>query len=737
MSKFQNWLLSKLPLLIPTRLPGIEYGSKRLSIQFGSQNNSTINPLDIRVKSCQNSLACKENVLVYSLSGKSPELQFTKRIKNTPIYLSCLSNERYNLYIVDFFEWIPFTTLYRALYFQSVIEDVHIELQFHDSVKKYDDQICQLKDWYFSYPKNTNLNLKGKKLAGSFSAKDLFQKLFIFSYSEDQSAGSDLSPEILTEKLAQLETKVTKNHILQCLKIQDIERIELIDELWFRQKEISPDRKINSHDTSSSIWKDELIRYMGWGNFQNARREIQIDYNEDKPESIKGILYDAYFKEKYDEEMIKNLIQKWWDQYSLPIFHLKLSKLIQTDVFLVFIIYSFALRMQLPWAGLLHQLANSFYHIPQLALLSYLFQIAMLKIEDNRSIKFIPGPGIKGNVGIVKRADIEYRQTRFGKVQFTSLSKQNSQFIKINKRVVLVHNRKLDHFTLVPHLISVSDRDLFHNPIVVEVDARFYQIPLVWKKAEITLPGCRIRWILKKERFQLTCNVKSSVSSLKIDDHVIDITHSNHVKFYYPVKKTDRKGIIQLYDDRGRSFVMQNDLSTKKVFLLGWLEDRYGLIAEKFNICIKSRQIPQSANESGFINTSFSLPADVDKIEVKSKHLSNIVYIYRIIDTVKVKLLTFHPLLSKGIILVVYDDKLGPIKKELEQFFHSTFGFTPLILSSEQITKSHNIKIMILVGEEKNLSQLQKKKAFANSLILPLRFPINTREFLRILSVND
>jgi len=736
MNKFQNWLLSKLPLLIPTRLPGIEYGSKHLSIQFNTQQNK-INPLDITVGSCKNNHVFTEDRLLYKFSGISPEIQFTKRIINTPIYISSLNSDRYNLYIVDFFEWIPFTILFRVFYFQSLIEDIKIELQFPNSMQINGHDKCQMNDWYFSYPENRNLTLNGDKLTGSFVETDIAQKTLVFSYSEKETPINDLSMEILTEKLTGLETKVTKYHILQCLKIQDNTKSELIDELWFRQTDINPDRSLYNKDILPVSWTGELIRYLGWETFAEANKDRKTDDDSYEPESIKAILNDAYFHEKYDADKIKDLIQKWWDRYSLPIFQLKLSKIIQTDTALVFIIYSFALRMQLPWADLLYRLANYFFHIPQLALLGCLFQIAILKTEKDRVIRYIPGSGVKGNVGILKRGEIEYSQTRFGRIIFTALSKKNIQLFKINKKVVLLHNRNLDQFTILPHLTAVNDIDMCPNPILVEIDDRFYHIPLVWKKGEITIPGCRIRWIFKKDRFQLTFHRNNSGSKIKIDDHIIDFTHANQVKFYYPVKKYENQSALQLYDERGRAVFIQNDVLTKEAILIGWLKDRNGLLTEKFNVCLKSRQISQSANESGFINTSFSLPADIDKIEIKSKNFTKNLPISKITDSAKVNLLNFHPWRSRGVILVVYDAKLGPIKKELEKYFHTNFGFTPLILSDEEMIKNYNFKLLLLIAEEKKLSKLQQKKAFSNSRIVPLRFPIDTKEFLRIFSIND
>ncbi len=646
MNNFQNWLLSKLPLLIPTRLPGIEYGSKHLSIQFNSQYNK-INPFDITVKSCKNNHTFTEDTLLYKFSGISPELQFTKRIKNTPIYISCLNSNRYNLYVVDFFEWIPFTILFRVFYFQSLIEDVQIELQFPNSMQINGHHKCQLNDWYFSYPENRNLNLNGDKLTGSFVENDITQRTLVFSYSENETTINDLSTEILAEKLTRLETKVTEYHILQCVKIQDNIKRDLIDELWFCQTDINPDRSLYNKDILPETWTGELIRYLGWGNFAEANKDRNTDDDSYEPESIKAILNDAYFHKKYDAEKIKDLIQKWWDQHSLPIFQLKLSKIIQTDTALVFIIYSFALRMQLPWADSLYRLANNFFHIPQLALLGCLFQIAILRIEKDCVIRYIPGSGVKGNVGILKRGEIEYSHTRFGRVTFTSLSKKNLQLFKINKKVILLHNKNLDQFTILPHLIAVDDMNMCSNPILVEIDDRFYHIPLVWKKGEMTIPGCRIRWIFKKDRFQLTFSVNNSGLKIKIDDHIIDFTHATQVKFYYPVKKYEYQSVLQLYDERGRSVFIHDNVLNKEAILIGWLKDRNGLLAEKFNVCLKSRQISQSANESGFINTSFSLPADIEKIEIKSKHFSKNLPISKITDNAKINLLNYHPWRSR------------------------------------------------------------------------------------------
>jgi len=735
MNDLQNWLISKIPTLVPCHLPQIKLGTDRLSLKFENGNEKS-NPLSLGVQSVNENNEFTDYNLNLTLSGGTPETQFTKRLENTPYYISSLTCDNYNLYLIDFYQWIPVTTIYRIFYFHSVKHNAKIDLRISTSIMKNVSETEKFEDWYLLHSGDVKKEAGNELVAIDSSETYKKSQVFILSVSENQSHSDDLSVRPILEKLSKLESTVKAHHILLNLKIQNKKQKQLVDELWSQQKGLNPDRK---HSRSNSLvgftelWNNELCRYMGWIIPKNNTKTTFVKILKDA-DPIKEFFYKAFFADFYTTDDIIESLQTWWDQYSLPLYRMKLRRTIQKDPSLIFVIYSLALQMQLPWSEQLYKMSNSFFHEPQIALLASLFQIAILKVGKDDKVRVIPGSGQTGNVGSVSRGDIKYAYTRFSSSHFTIITKNNAELFKINKRVILSHNKNLDQLTITPPLQPVNLDRLHTNSISIQIDNLTVNIPLLWKNSELTFPGCRIRWIFKKDRFQFTCQAKKPGINLKIDNHIIDFSHSNHTRYYHPVKKLKQESCLNLYDCLGRSYIMEQKSPQEKINLVGWIQDPYGLFVEKYNLVIYSHHIPFVANQSGLINTSLDINTKLDRIGVISKKRAENIPIRKITSSLKIKLMTYLDTASRGTLVIVIDDELKINKEESEKLFISTLGFIPLIYYRSEMKKKINLPFLIFIGEKESLSRIREVKGLSNSSVLSIKYPEGIIHLFKILS---
>jgi hypothetical protein len=721
MNDFQKWLISRIPSLVPYHLPNVNIGTDRLSLTF-EHRNEKIEPLSLNVNSINEKNDHTGEVLKFTLPGQPPDIQFVKRLQNTPIYISSLTGKNYNIYLIDFYEWSPVTTIFRIIYFHLIEKDSKIELRISVPSLINNGDTNQNNTFYLSHSGVGKNNVEDEYLTIEISEKDIKDKVLIFSLSENQSNSGGLNIKPMLEKLLKLESLVKTNHILNNLKIQNVKIQQLIDELWYHQRGLKPDRSLKNVDGITDIWSIELCHYMGWSIPENMTKKTFSHLLKDH-DPIKEIYYKAYFTDSYTADEIIDSLQDWWDQYSLPLYRMKLLIMIQTDPSLIFVIYSLALQMRLPWSEQLYKLSHNFIQVPQIALLACLFQMAILKTGKDNMVRIIPGSGHIGNVGTLRRGDLGYAYTRFGKVHFSALENKNVEIFKINKKVILSHNRNLDQLTITPDLPTAKLDKLHNNSIVIQIDKTVIQVPLLWNKSEILLPGCRIRWIFKKDRFQFTCQAKRSGLKLKINNQSIDFSHSNHVHYYHPIKKSVHESAFSLFDRLGRSYIMNWPASQEKVNLIGWMQDRYGLLVEKYNLGINSHQMPNIVNESGLINVFFDIYSSRDKIRIVSKKRAENIPITKITNGRKLKLMSYLHTESKGSLVVVIDDELKIQKRDLEKLFLSTIGFSPLTYYESEIKKKINNPFLIFVGGKDSISQIRVIKSISKSSILSIGYP--------------
>ncbi len=740
MNELKNWLISKLPVLVPYQISEVISGTQQLTFKFETLNGID-DPLCLKVRSKKKKDASVDEIIKYSISDEVLELQFVKRLQNTPFFVSSLANDNYTLYIIDFYEWAPVTTLYRVFYFQYISNYKKLEVRLPSIHKKLGQNIFSIQDWYFTYMRSGSEKVDNSTLKLPFSEDETRSQIFIFSFSEKQPSSEDLSIKSLLARINKLETEVRKYHILQDLKIQDRKKQQILDELWSRQKGLNPDRNLNKSQSDEEfsnsdvfLWTVELCRYMEWSDLLDTKSKKKFQNFIKGHQNNKKVFYDAYFQDRYTPDEIIDRLQSWWDQYSLPLYRMKFKKELQTNPSLIFIIYSLALQMQLPWSNELYRLSNFFYQEPQIAVLAYLFQLMIVRTGEDNTIQIFPGSESGGNIKTLKRGEKEYRHTRFGKIHFTSLREKNVELLKIDKEVILNHNETLDQIAIKPNIMPIELKSLRPNNISIQINKRMYQVPLIWKKAELSIPGCRIRWIFKKDRFQLTIQADKSIPTVKINKEVVNLKKTQKAKYYHIVGRSENTAVLKLLDISGRSYFLNQDISETTAQIIGWIQDRHGLLVDNFNIRINSHQILCRIQESGIFNKSFSISPNLDSIGIVSKKMYKNIPIRKIENRVNIKLLTYFPRESKGTFLVVLNDELKIRKDEIQHLFLEYLGFIPFILYKSEIKKRLNTNHLVLIGEIDTLYKYEELSTFSKSPLLSIGYPDGIKNLFKILS---
>jgi len=729
MNDLQNWLINRLPSLLPCQVSEIISGTQKLSLEFGSLNGIN-DPLSLKVQSKKYTKNSVEDIITFSVAGIQLYYQFVKRLQKTPFFISSFANEDLNLYIIDFYEWIPTTIIYRIFYFQSFSKDITLQVKLPSKHKNPSRDVYNFNDWYFAHTASESKTIDGSTIELPISKDEAGQHIFVFSFSEKQPLLDNLSVSSLTTKLNHLESETLKYHILNDITIQDRKKQLIIDELWSWQKGLNPDRKFNNFqsdqeffETDDFLWAFELCRYMGWDSSLDTKYKKKNQQLVKGSENNQNFFLETYFQEKNTSDDLIGVLQSWWDQYSLPLYRMKFLRELKANPSLIFIIYSLALQMHLPWAIELYRLSDFFYQNPQMALLAYLFQFLMIRNGGNNTTQIYSGPVAGGNVKKLRRAKTEYSFTRFTNTRYTTLCEGKTELLKIDKDVILNHNDKIDHIAIIPNIIPFDLKSLRTNNISIETDKCVYQVPLIWKKAEFSIPGCRIRWTFKKDRFQLTCQANKSITEIKIDNDVIDLATTRKARYYHQVKKSEYGGVFRLYDISGRSFLIIQERVKGNAQIIGWIQDRNGLLVDNLNIQINSRQIFCRYPESGLFHKSVTVSQDLDNIKVLAKKIHLNIPIKMVDNKSNIKLIRYSPIEDKGTIIVVIDDEFQTRKTEIQQQFLECLGFIPFILNRSEIKKSLITSPLIFIGNIDSPDKLKEKNKFSGVSLLTISTP--------------
>jgi hypothetical protein len=223
---------------------------------------------------------------------------------------------------------------------------------------------------------------------------------------------------------------------------------------------------------------------------------------------------------------------------------------------------------------------------------------------------------------------------------------------------------------------------------------------------------------------------------LKINDQSVDFSPSNRAIYYLPIKKSENKSVLNLFDSWGRSFTLNSYSAKERINLVGWMQDGFGLLVEKFNLCINSHQIPVDENHSGLIDISFNINALRDQLRILSKKRTEEILLRKITDRGRLRLLNYHHGEGKGTLVVIIDDGIKVQKREVEKSFSSKLGFSPLIYYRSEIKKKLGNQFLIFIGKTESGSQFHEIKGLTKSPVLSISYPDGISDLYKILTGN-
>jgi hypothetical protein len=252
----------------------------------------------------------------------------------------------------------------------------------------------------------------------------------------------------------------------------------------------------------------------------------------------------------------------------------------------------------------------------------------------------------------------------------------------------------------------------------------------------MSLFDLKVRWIFKKDRFQLTIHRGKQIQEFDIDGERYNFNKSTRQKYYRRIKPSSSTFGIQVSDDQGRSYFIDQKESNRESIVAGWIQDRYGLFIENFNIRYGSRQITMSIPESGFVTSPLLLPQIVRQIKIQAKRIAQNQSLNVVDNPVIKRYLNYSFQRGKGNLIVVLDDKLYEKFNDICKYFEKYLSFQPIFIFKKEIIGKLSSTQIIFIDASKEDCQIENKSSFSNRPFLSIGFKGNLdKNFEKILTI--
>jgi len=683
-------------------------------------------PLNIYINST-NSLF-KNNEIEFCIQT-GLEIQYIKRIQYTPFYISYLAGSDYSLKIIDFYQWKPVTIVYRIMIIKNnnVIpkRNTDFYLNCNNKIKVISDNdqsaIFELENVAIQLPENAKFKDR-IEIPLQLESEDQSFHCFAFHFNKIQM-NVDFEFENITKILKNLCNECTEGHIGKYFATKHKPSETELDDLWTKQKYILPDMEIDS-DLLSKIfnkkydllWISEFLQYFGLNdkivnllkskecdNLETLYHQVVVQKNEksgytdifenlvnplsndflpelhNKPETKKEIL-KLYFIPESKNKAVDCIVQRWWDIYSASIFSEVLNRKYLNNPDELFAIYFFTVRAKMPISvflfNFLDQLRKKKKENP---LHSFLFLLAFLFSRIHKSnlkgnkIEFIPGYQWDNNVKILisKSADYSIRYSRFSGKNFSILSHSNKNILKIDKECIISVEDYFNKFIINPKLFDSANKFNLRNICRLQVDSRILTLPLIWNIGELSFFGINIKWLLKKNRFQLTVH-SSSTQTVLINNQEYMFEKKKKYKIYQESKRVTPEINLNIYDSKGRS--IHSKLKNNSIIIDGYVLTADNILNEK--LLYKIGKIRKHVIDLGKNNDSIQNDSFAESIQLYAKSVVSNKKIKYFKNSFINKLLeSDYNVLNNFLILIDFQ-----FKNELSlllNMFNQVFGYIP------------------------------------------------------------
>ena len=545
----------------------------------------------------------------------------------------------------------------------------------------------------------------------------------VFILSTDSIAiNTDKIPQLLTR----LKAKEQSIHPLIHSNVNNKMIMQEIDRIWTQLYPfIGQDKDIGKAELGAEpeiiLWLQEIYIYFGWykelrkfyanketfeGNniakMANSRYRIVVsDLNPDKPIDKPVIrkntfLYFYLYGWQDAEETLLENIQNKWESISSPARQEYFKGAVRNNPH-EFIAFSLLARqLNLCWAQQVAERIESCLE----GTMKYLFRLMTLlqtsiaySIDINR-IRLQANPET-ANRQLLSHTEFEFRSNRFGKETFTGFHTKDGYDIQIDKAVLMDIFPKKKRIRIKPLLYHPPNEEINYNFLSIYDGKQTIQVPLIWHQFRLLNKNWRIKFLLKKHRFQLSVRLFNKETRLTIGNIPVETFGRLYHKMYWPAGRNLSKTVVNLCDERGnRKYSTCKTL--KYIYLHGFGLNNNGLLQEQFNIFLNDLNKSRTIRVNNSLVKGIPMVNDLNKIKLTARKCEPFEKIINTVSGYPERFLSTVPELLKELMIIYIEQNNEREVERIKYKIKENLGFWPCIRSIDEIRWDRNSFVFIL-----------------------------------------
>jgi hypothetical protein len=719
MTKIEKFDLHLTQLILKSK--NLKYDSGEVVVGRLTENItfSTKNPLDLKVNN-EFPFECKISIN----SIQKFDLQYIHRINNSPFYISYLSNDDFNLKIIDFYDWQQHTSIYRLFLFKKVnyesINDI-LKINFNLDKRLHDISGNQIKINDVTFKISDDFKVSNNNASTEIStASDTF--FFAVNLQYGNNLISTITLDMVIKKFHKLHATCKSNHISNYFITKSLNAEKELDELWNVQKYILPDlnydKQIQENENQTEIskyWINNFYKYFSIDHELKCTFEDEVkrfsdilDYLPSKIDLLKSLKeFDVNNNE------LSNNVQKWWDAYSLPLFENVFSYKCTEVPEEVFTIYFLAIGLKLPWASILYEKIESAIspNLPSplhsfLFLLAFFYKRLYINITNEGNSIYSDGYFWDNNYKSIINSEkkTKFEITKFSNDSYTNLNIGSDKSFKINQLCKIILENNNNKISIQPFLNEANNKLKFLNHLLIDIEGYTIDLSLVWQNGFIEFNNVRFKWILKKNRFQFTIHSPKK-KNIKLNNKTIELNPIKKTIYYFEVSPTQPQFYLNLFNNQGGALFSNLPDKTSTAIITGFATTKFGTINQNILYSTDSGKHLLFGKNNDISKIQLNKKVDFLRFFVKYASGSSEIQYFK--NTFIDKFLHLNNQNKINLLLLV-DKKFVKNLKVFLSFFKHNFGFQPeYILNNKEsnIQINSNLIIEFLYNNQVNAKE--------------------------------
>lgn len=523
----------------------------------------------------------------------------------------------------------------------------------------------------------------------------------------------------ISRHLSQLIEKEKSLHPLSFIQSEDLSFLREVDTLWtklpwigkagellFLYKEEDPFHKM------AILFFRELYFLFGksekmqdYYKIQNNKEDFlnkcynSLKLSKKKPEN-KQSFCDILLGSGHSSISIKNKVQESWDILSLPSRSLYFNDLIKEQPHEVAALIILVFKNNFWWKRNIARNFNNFLETQKsefIVLWGLYYTLAsnnFLYKGTSENVRFdLFDSTLHSNLIKFNNGTSSWAILRKGKNLFCSSANKNSPQISIDKAVSIDY--LIDGSIIInPFLFQYVGS--FDNYCLIKYGSIKIKIFLVWKDFTLKIGALRLKFLFKKNRYQVSIKGAKWINGCSIDGEDYSFENTLYFKKYKQVKKTVPKQQLMFFNNNGRVLQLSNITKAEaKVNIHGIVTNSYDQLVYSVSISLKNSRKNEQIDPLNYCPTPISLG---DQFNVIIPKTTRVVYNIEYISTVlnQLKNSTAEELSQQ---MIVFLEAPDIYQKKMATLFFKHFGFFVTFMDYVYLNETFN-KYNIIISEK-------------------------------------